>query len=202
MRAHYLKSAAVIAVGFVILLLVACGKTAPTHFYLLKPTLDATRTSTATGAGKLSIALSPVKLPEHLNRSQIVTIQDGHQVSVDEFNRWAEPLDASFTMILAENVSLLLGTDKISVLSRVRYSEYDYHLTVNVFRFDGQMGGEATLVCRWSLYGEDEKTALIVKRSNITRPVQGKTYQDLVAALSLALGDLSREIAQQISTYP
>ena len=71
------------------LLLSACGTTAPTQFYLLNPIPDGA--SPAASNRQLSIALSPVQMPEHLKRSQIVTRNNGHQVSVDEFNRWAEP---------------------------------------------------------------------------------------------------------------
>jgi len=184
-----------------ILMLTACGTTAPTRFYILHPLPTAETATAAASSETVSIALSPVNLPEHLKRSQIVTRQAGHQVRVDEFNRWAEPLDASFTMIMAENLSQLLGTDRISVSSRVKYGEYDYNLSIDVIRFDGQISADANLICRWSLYRGDGKTALALKRSSFNRQVEGSDYQDLVAAMSLLVGDLGREIAGQIIDF-
>ncbi len=201
MTADHLKPKTLLLLCIVFLFISACGKSAPTRFYILHPLSDTGAASTADANETISITLLPVKMPEHLHRSQIVTRKSGHMLSVDESNRWAEPLDASFTLILAENLSLLLNTEKISVLSRIKYTEHNYRLSVDILRFDGQMGNDATLVCRWLLYGDDEKSALMVQRSRINRPVEGDTYQDLVAALSLIIADLSREIAEQISAY-
>ena len=138
-------------------------------------------------------------MPEYLNRPQIVTRQNGHQVRVDEFNRWAEPLEAHVTAILAENLSLMLGTDRISITNRLKNSDVDYQLSVNVLRFDGWPGKEATLVCRWELGRGDEPAGSHPERFSATRPVEGGDYPDLVAALSSMLADLSREIAEQIA---
>ena len=146
------------------LILIACGKTAPTRFYILRPMADPPNASPPVPADEITIAVLPVNMPEHLNRSQIVTRQSRHAVTVNEFNRWAEPLDASFTMILAENLSLLLNSNRISVLSRLKFSRYDYHLKVDIIRFDGQIDGEAVLTCRWSLFSGDEKSVLVVQR--------------------------------------
>jgi uncharacterized lipoprotein YmbA len=195
-----LKFRRLIFLSAAMLLLIACGKTAPTRFYVLHPMADARNASRPAPADDITLAVLPVNMPEHLNRSQIVTRQSRHAVTVDEFNRWAEPLDASFTMILAENLSLLLNSNRISVLSRLKFSRYDYHLKVDIIRFDGQIGGEAGLTCRWSLFSGDEKSLLVVQRSDIKRPVQGNDYQGLVETLSRIAADLSQEIADRILT--
>lgn len=199
MTAGHSKSKIFLILSATILLLSACGKTAPTHFYILHPM---TETGQATQTGmkdELAVAISPADMPEHLNRSQIVTRQDGHRVTIDEFHRWAEPLDAGFTNILAENLSLLLSTNRIATVNRLKYSpEYDYHIFVDILRFDGQVGGEASLICRWSILRKNEISASAVHRSQITRPVEGNSYQDLVVAMSRLIADLSREIADRI----
>ena len=184
-----------------LLLLTACGTTAPTRFYILNPVTDTDTSSPAAKNNHISIALASVTLPEHLNRPQIVTRQGGHQVRVDEYNRWAEPLDAHVTTILAENLSLILGTDRISITNRFKNSDFDYQLSVNVLRFDGWPGKEATLVCRWELGRGEESAESPPQRFSATRPVEGDDYRDLVAVLSSMLADLSREIADQILSY-
>ena len=183
-----------------LLLLAGCGTTAPTRFYILNPLADTGSSSPAVENEHISIALAPVKLPEHLNRPQIVTRQAGHQVSVDEFNRWAEPLDIGFTTILAENLSKLLDTDRVFITNRLKNTGFDYLLSVNVLRFHGWPGGEATLVCRWSLDKSGEPTGSDPRRFTATRPVEGNDYPALVAALSQILADLSREIAGRITS--
>jgi uncharacterized lipoprotein YmbA len=199
MTAGYPRMNRVFLTAITLLLLIACGTTAPTRFYILNPVVDTDTSSPAVKNNHISIALASVTLPEHLNRPQIVTRQGGHQVSVDEYNRWAEPLDAHVTTILAENLSLILGTDRISITNRFKNSGFDYQLSVNVLRFDGWPGKEATLVCRWELGRGDESAKSPPQRFSATRPVEGDDYPGLVAALSSMLADLSREIAQRIA---
>jgi uncharacterized lipoprotein YmbA len=139
-----------------------------------------------------------VVLPEHLNRPQIVTRQNGHQVKVDEFNRWAEPLEMHVSTILAENLSMLLGTEEIVITNRSKQVDVDYYLSVQCIRFDGWPGKAARLDCRWSLGTGDDFATAHPERFSAIQPLEGSGYTDLVATLSRMLGDLSREIANKI----
>ena len=152
----------------------------------------------AAGNNRVSIVIAPVDLPEHLNRPQIVTRQNGHQVKVDEFNRWAEPLEEHVTAVLAENLSLLLGTEGIIISNRYKQIDADYHLSVQCIRFDGWPGKEAVMDCRWNLGSGDVPTGLYPERFRAVRPLEGGGYTDLVTSMSLMLKDLSREIAKEI----
>jgi len=182
-----------------LLLLTACGTTAPTRFYLMNPMTEAGQAPMSEGKNGISIALTSVELPEHLSRPQMVTRQNGYLVRVDEFNRWAEPLEVQVSEILAENLSMLLGTEGVLITKRYKPTEFDFHLFIKILRFDGWPGKEATLVCRWNLGTADEPADVHTERFSATRPVEGSDYPDLVAALSLVLADLSREIAQRIA---
>jgi len=198
MKAGALRLTIMIIAGAALLLLAACGTTAPTRFYLLSPMAEAGHGASATHENGVSIALAPVDLPEHLNRPQIVTRQKGHQVKVDEFNRWAEPLEMHVSAILAENLSMLLDTEGIVITNRNKQADVDYHLSVQCIRFDGQPGKEARLDCRWYLGTEDDFVNAQPERFSVVHPLEGSEYKDLVAALSLMLADLSREIATAI----
>jgi len=187
-----------IVAGAALLLLAACGTTAPTRFYLLSSVAEAGHGASANHKNGVSIALAPVDLPEHLNRPQIVTRQNGHQVKVDEFNRWAEPLEMHVSAILAENLSLLLGTEGIVITNRNKQADVDYHLSVQCIQFDGWSGKEARLDCRWYLGTGDDFAGAHPKRFSAIQPLEGSEYTDLVATLSRMLADLSREIAKGI----
>lgn len=200
MKAGFLRLIALIVTGAAFLLPAACGTTAPTRFYLLSPMADPVQGTSPSAKNGVAIALAPVELPEHLNRPQIVTRQNGYQVRVDEFNRWAEPLEAHVTAVLAENLSMLLGTEGVIVSSRNRQADADYHLSVACIRFDGWPGKEAVLDCRWSLGTGDTPAGRHPKRFSATRPVQGGDYTDLVAAMSAMLADFSREIVKEMGT--
>ena len=201
MKAGILRLCGILLSGIVVLLLVACGTTAPTRFYLMSPMPDTGQDASTVEKKDVSIALSPVKLPEHLNRPQMVTRQSGHQVRVDEFNRWAEPLDVQVTEILAENLSLLLGTEGVVITNRFKQADFDFHLSVKFIRLDGWPQKEAVLSCRWYLGTGDGPAGVHPRRFSITRAVEGSDTPDLVATLSHLLADLSREIAREIDAH-
>lgn len=195
MKAGSLRLTIMIFTGAALLLLTACGTTAPTRFYLLSPLAETGHGASATHKNGVSIALAPVELPEYLNRPQIVTRQNGHQVKVDEFNRWAEPLEMHVSAILAENLSMLLGTEGIVITNRNKHADVDYYLSVQCIRFDGWPGKEARLDCRWYLGTGDNFAGAEPERFSAIQPLEGAKYTDLVATLSRMLADLSREIA-------
>ena len=100
----------------------------------------------------------------------------------------------------AENIGFLLGSEQIHARPWPQPVPVDYRIALEVIRFDGKLGGEACLVARWSVFGEESKKLLAVKRSSIQEPTGGSGYEDLVAAESRALARLSQEIAQVIIT--
>jgi uncharacterized lipoprotein YmbA len=76
----------------------------------------------------------------------------------------------------------------------------DYQIMVHVIRFDGKPGDRAWLTARWSIVQGQDREILEVKRSSIQEPVEGGSYEDLVAAQSRALAKLSQEMADVIKT--
>ena len=67
-------------------------------------------------------------------------------------------------------------------------------------RFDGDLGENALLIARWTLFSGDGEDVLFMQRSSFSEPVNGDSYEALVSAESRALCALSREIAEAIQT--
>ena len=76
-----------------------------------------------------------------------------------------------------------------------------YTVRVAVRRFDGTLGGEATLVARWTLRGRALETPS-GQGFRATEPVAAPTYHDLVAAQSRLLERLAGVIAQGLRGLP
>jgi uncharacterized lipoprotein YmbA len=93
------------------------------------------------------------------------------------------------------NARLVSGTGWAS-------SSTDYLVTVQVVRFDGQTGGEVLLEARWAIFKGDRKQLLQARRSSLVEPVATEDYEAMVAAMSRALGSLSREIAGALRNLP
>jgi hypothetical protein len=148
----------------------------------------------------VAIGLGPVTFPEYLNRPQIVVRGSGNQLQIAEFARWAEPLVENFSRVLVENLSALLSSDSIVPYPRKKSTPTDYQVTVDVIRFDGTPGENASLVARWTILGDDGEKALQKKKSSLSEPIDGQSYEALVSAESRLVTALSREIAAAIKS--
>jgi uncharacterized lipoprotein YmbA len=182
-----------------VVLLIGCGYSPPSNFYLLQsmPGIAKVKQTSSLGSG-LALCVGPVILPKYLDRPQIVTITRTSEVKLASFHRWAEPLQDNFTGVLAENLSLLLGTDRIIVFPRESAASSDYQIRVTVIRLDGESGGNVVLSARWSIFGKGGKQELGSKKTDITEPTGAEGYEALVSAQSRAVAGLSKEIAGAI----
>ncbi len=191
---------ALLVIAFCCTILAGCGSTEPSRFYLLDA-VSGPGDAAAGTAADLSVGIGPVALPGYLSRPQIVTRSASPEISVAEFDRWAEPLDENVVRVLADNLSALLGTDRIAVFPWNGAQPLQYRVTVDVTRFDGELGGSAVLSARWALSGEAGAKLLTVRKTTLTEPVEaGGGYEALVGAQSKLLGELSKEIATAITT--
>lgn len=171
-----------------------CGTSEKTKFYILQPVAGPPAPVASTG--EIVVGVGPVKLPEYLARSQIVTRPGRNSLNLDEFNRWAEPLDQNFARVLAEDLASQLGTNRVVMYPWERSAGVQYQTKVDVARFNGEPGGRAVLEARWSvLKGGKEITA---RHTVIEKTLADGSYETLVAAESQAVSDLSGEIADAI----
>ena len=69
---------------------------------------------------------------------------------------------------------------------------------VDIVQFDADARGNAVLVARWSILGDDGNKMYMIKKSNITVPTNSDDYTQLVSAQSQAMAEFSREIAAAI----
>jgi uncharacterized lipoprotein YmbA len=174
----------------------ACAST-PSRFYMLN-TLTASETVPATSAERGPvIGVGPITFPKYLDRPQIVTRASPNQVALGEFDRWAEPLQENFSRVLAENLALLIPTDHTLLNPWPRSASLDYQVRVEVLHFGGWLGGESSLIARWSILDGTERE-LLSKKVNLQVPTGGRDYEAIVVAMNQLLEALSRDIAAAI----
>jgi hypothetical protein len=182
-------------------ILSGCASTEPSRFYALNSlkAQDIAQKTISSDRG-ISIALSPVNIPDYLDRPQIVSRTSQNELFIDEFNRWAGSLSEDITRVLAENLSILLPQEHMSVLSWERTAPLDYRIVVDVTRFDVMPDDNVLLKTQWIIFGKDGKNVLAMRESNFNEHVDGKDYSARVAAMSRALAGLSRDIADEIKS--
>jgi len=150
--------------------------------------------------GDVTIGVGPVEVPQYVNRPEIVTGLDSPVLQSAALAEWAEPLRDGFTRVLAENLSLLLATERVAIFPR-QSGVPEYQVVVNVIQFLGQPGDDVVLVALWGLLGKQGQD-LVSKKSSFREPTGGQDYEALAAAMSRTVAALSRDIAAAISALP
>ena len=182
---------AVSALFLCLTLNVGCS-TPPSRFY----TLSAAG-ATAKNSSDLSVAVGPVSIPAVVDRPQIVVSIGPNQVRLEEFNRWAQPLQNNITRVIAENLTAQLGTPRVTVFPELTSTDANYRAIIDIQRFDSMPGEAATLEALWVVRrmkdGEAERGRTMVRQS-----LPEKNYDALAAAHSQAIARLSQEIGDAV----
>jgi uncharacterized lipoprotein YmbA len=172
--------------------LVAGCSTAPSRFY----TLDSIATSDGAPAAGYTVLVGPVAIPASVDRPEIVVQSTPYRVDIDEFNRWAAPLNDSIARVIAGDLSQLLGTPDVGLAPLANFDPA-YRVTIDVQRFDSIPGQAATVDALWAV----RQTATGNVRSGRTvarETVEGPGYEALAQAHSRALAMVSGDIAAAI----
>ena len=177
---------------FVLAALAAACASPVSRFY----TLSAGAPPTATSSN-LSIAVGPISVPAVVDRPQMVVTTGPNQVRLEEFNRWAAPLQNSIARVVAENLVAMLGTPRVILFSQTLGGDIDYRAAIELQRFESAPGEAATLDAVWTVIRtKDGKSQ--TGRTTVREATSDKSYDALAAAHSRALAGLSRDIADAV----
>jgi uncharacterized lipoprotein YmbA len=132
-----------------------------------------------------------------VDRPQIVVNAGANQVRLEEFNRWAAPLQSNIARVIADNLVLMLGTPRVTLSAQTLGADADYRAAIDVQSFDSSPGEAAILDAVWTVRrtrdGKGE-----TGRTTARETVQENGYAALAAAHSRALARLSRDIADGV----
>jgi uncharacterized lipoprotein YmbA len=172
----------------------------PSRFFTLTPIPQPERgtAGSSTDSAQVAVGVGPVRLPGYLDREQVVTRVSQNRFAVAENDRWAEPLEDNFALVLAQDLSALLSSDRVTRYPWPSNRRPAYQVEIEVQRFEADTAHTAQLVARWFLRDVATREALDVRESRLTGPVRGTSTEESVAALSELLGAFSREIAEAL----
>ena len=186
------RSIAVAVVCVLICLASGCGSTPASRFYTLSAVAPP-----AGASSNLSVVVGPVTVPAEVDRPQIVVVTGPNQVGLDEFNRWAAPLQNNISRVVAENLVAMLGTPRVTLFPQTASPDADYRAAIEVQRFESAPGDAAALDAVWTVIrSKDGKSQ--TGRTTVRDAVQEKDYSALAAAHSRAVARLSQDIADAV----
>ena len=180
----------------------ACNPLAPqpdrTQYFILSPAAQsASAAVSAPSTSQLSLGVGPIRFPDYLKRPGIVTRASSDRLLVSDEKRWGEPLDRNFESVLCQNLSQMLGTERVRKYPWYSDVHVDYQVEVWVQRFDASDDGRSQLTAVWTIRDGQDGHELASSESTSSAPVQsGDTAGS--AALSQDLSEMSRKIADRI----
>jgi hypothetical protein len=178
------------------LVLGGCATSPPARYYTLAPLQPPA--VKAASVPTFTVAVGPVIIPDLLQRPQIATRTNDHQISFSDFHRWAGTLADETKRVLVVNLDGLLAGKRAAVSTDDMAIDPDFRVVVNINRFDGLPGGSVWLNAVWTIKEQKGKMAIAVNQSVIEEQVNGQGYPDLASAQSRAIGQLSRAIAAEL----
>ena len=179
-----------IAVVFIAVIAAGCAS-APSRFY----TLNSTAKGNVASDASYAVSVGPVTIPAEVDRPQFTVQVTPNRVAVDEFNRWAAPLNENIARVVADDLAALLGTSRVATGSLAGFNP-DYRVALDIQKFETVPGKSVRIEAVWVV----RKSAGGVSLSGHTVAVEPATgdFDALAAAHSRALAQVSSDIATAI----
>lgn len=181
-------------------LLAGCGSSsAPTRYYVLTP-LAAPAAAQVPETRDVSVLVTGVRLPQYLDRPQIITRGGDNRLQVSDHDQWGGNLRQDMTRVLAQNLGRLLGSDRVVTAPHsLRASQPDFRVEVEVLRFERAPDGRVHLAAKWWL-SRGDGTLLASPGAELTGSAlpEAGGIDALVASMSAVYNEFAVAIAQAI----
>ena len=191
MKTYFTNLILTAAVATVAIFAAGCAS-APSKFYTLN--------SAAVGDGKsqadYAILVELVSIPAEVDRPQFTTQVTRNTVAVDEFNRWAEPLNEGIGRVVAADLATLLGTSRVTAVPLANFDPA-YRVIIGIQKFVSNPGKSAQLDALWVIH-KTVGGVMLSGHTDVTEPVKDDSVDALAAAHSRALVKVSADIAAVI----
>jgi uncharacterized lipoprotein YmbA len=170
-------------------------------FHTLQP-LSEVEGNPGLQAKSMALEIMPVQLPELLERPQIVLLKAPGSHSLSENHRWGNTLEKDMQRVLAENLSVLLGSESVVLYPQGEKARARYQIALDVAQCDGTPGGTLQFQATWTVTSITTGQVVLLRRVSLLEPVPAEGVEGLVSAHSKVLGILSRSIAAELESLP
>lgn len=177
------------------------GGSPPVRYFLLTP-MAPMPLSTQAAPDKPLIVVEPVVLPPYLDRTQIVTRRAANHLNLSQTELWGDHLRENISRVLLENLSVLLGTDRIFSPTSLSRDAPAFRIIAQISQFEQGADGIIVLKSRWRLINHQTGKTVIVQQSHLTsQPIQTTDYEAIAASMSDLLLQWSQEMAQVMAVH-
>jgi len=191
--------AGVVALILAAALLAGCGSTPPTRFYALSALAGGDTRSTGTaGQQRTVVGIGPIALAKYLEHPAITVRSGANTLLRSEVNRWGGSLGDEVSRVLVENVGHLLSAEHYLVVPWLEPANNDLRVQLTITRFEATSAKKVVLNGVWLLFGGQDSSLLASGDLALIEPLDTPDYPAITAAMSQALAELSRLVAEHI----
>lgn len=172
-----------------------------TSFYLLDPIHSDTATAQIRkNSTDLSINIISIRLPQYLERPQIVTRSKTNKLELAEYHQWGGNLKKNMSRVLARNMSNLLDTPNVFIFPDRSLAKPDFRVEFVVMKFERDPDQIVRLSIQWRLSRGEDRMPVVTKISDLSsnKVEAGQDIGQTVSEMSILMGELSGMIAKEI----
>ena len=178
-----------------------CGSAPKDRFYTLAPAPGAMPPMTAGAQPRTSIAIGPVKVPDAVDRPQMVVREGPNRVEILEQQRWAGTLRSEIGRALVAGVGDRLPDAQVSAADSQAARSAVYRVAIDVERFDAALNDSVSIQALWTVR-QDNGTQLASGRYSASELTGTGSYEAIAAAYARTLTGMSGVIADAVRAAP
>lgn len=177
----------------------ACAHDAkPVEFYRLSADVGLKQTNKSVANLKnVTVGLGPIKIPDYLNRPQILVAISDNQYTLSEEHRWAEKLDQNILLALYKVLPEQLNTEHLIRYPWAQRQEVDYQVGIDILDLTVDAQGQSQLIAQWFIKPKDKPS--IDKRFECRLSASTTDYAVMVKAQSRCLTQLGQVLAKTLN---
>jgi len=182
-----------------VVLFTYCSSSPTIQKYILTPSVENdAQTPSGEEDTEITIGIGSIAFSQYLLRPEIVSFKGKNELIVDQFNRWAEPLNENFERVLIENLSRLIPTDRIYIFPWQEDVPNSFQISLVINEFGIRSDSSVVLDTRWNVSKSFKRDFLMTKKSFYTDNAAGVSIEGTINLLSILVGNFSRDIANEI----
>jgi uncharacterized protein len=144
------------------------------------------------------VAVGPVTLADYLDHPELTVRTGPNEISRSDLDRWAITLGREVDRAATANLAALLDSDTIKVMPWMEAASPDFRIQIYIHRFEREPDGRIALHGDWTLFGPGRTGITSTGTANLTTPAPSPAGAEIAAAMSTALAEMCRQIAQAV----
>ncbi len=170
----------------------ACASPEPAYYTL------AAVPGVARSGAPARIELRRLGLAGYLDRPEIVRANSAYSLRLNGAERWGEPFGDLVARILAEDLNQRLPGSSVFTSAGSITADADATIEMDLQRFDADASGQAVLLAQVAVSRGRARASAATRVLRLTVRPSSPSTADLVAAMSMALGQLADAVADML----